>query len=108
MKKRLQGAVGIWIIMAILTFAKVGNNYIANIVDTAAGIFLFLPIVFVLFSGNFEEKEQKLMELEEEMQDKRPKCSQKQKIAWFFYWILLIIVQLGILAIQMPMLPSLK
>jgi Zn-dependent protease len=108
MKKRMIMTCGIWVLMASLTLVGVGNNAIANWIDTGVGIFLFLPAVFMLLGGDYSEREQRLAEMEEEQRDKRPTCATKQRIGWFVAWIVLIVVQVGIVMLQFPLLPHQK
>lgn len=101
MKKRLYGALGIWVTMAILTFCGVGRAFIANVIDTVCALLIIIPIAGVLFvSESGEEKEKRLIELEEELRDKRPDTIPKNKFMWLTLWLSLTALQIGILVIQ--------
>ena len=104
MKKRMYMLLGIWILMASLTFAGVGENYVGNVADTIVGILLALPATFHLFGGKGAERERELEELEESLRDKRPECAPKLRFKWFMAWIGLIILQVGTIILMVPFL----
>lgn len=104
MKKRLFLSVGIWVLMATLTFAGVGHNFVGNCVDVAVGLFLALPGLFFLLGEKGQQREAELAEMEEERKDRRPECFQKHRIGWFLAWIALIAVQIALIVWQVPFL----
>jgi Zn-dependent protease len=104
MKKRLKLAIGVWVLMATLTFAGVGENYWANVVDVMFGLVLALPAFFFFIGENSEQREAELAKLEESHKDVRPECFQKYRLGWLIAWIVLIWVQIVIMILQVPFL----
>jgi Zn-dependent protease len=107
-RKRVHAMAAIWALMFSLTVAGVGNADTANAADVIIGGFYlsFLTVAFSLKGG--KKREAKLIELEEEMRDKRPDCAMQERLRWLGAWAGLILLQVACLFAEAPLIKTLK
>lgn len=105
-KKRLQGAICIWVLMFILTACGFGKNAWANWLDVFLGLILVVPCSGVLFVPNMQELEKELIKAEEERADRRPQLPLDVRWQWLALWLGLLFLQLAAVFVLTPYLPK--